>query len=237
MSTFRKVLITLLLTVFTQGCILMRAGTPSSVDVEPTSTLQAVASPEAPLSPSATPLSPPTVAPAATDILPTPQQSVTITAADGNIFIRRGPGMQYNPVGILIKGTSAQVIAQDVLSDWVQINIPGQDTTGWVSIQTPYSKIDGDLSQLPDFTFTEWPAPAYIKNCTEHDMFITPGNTYLPSLYMNAQYLNEVQVDPGTYVAYDMFYPEEPEAQTLEIHEGMTGYITINGVGEGHKCP
>ncbi|MBK8429753.1 MAG: SH3 domain-containing protein, partial [Lewinellaceae bacterium] len=151
----------------------MRAGTPPSVDAELTATLQATASPEAPPSPSATPLSPPTVAPTATDILPTPQQSVTITAVDGNIFIRRGPGMQYNPVGILIKGTSAQVIAQDVLSDWVQINIPGQDTTGWVSIQTPYSKIDGDLNQLPDFTFTEWPAPAYIKNCTEHDMFIT----------------------------------------------------------------
>ena len=237
MSIFRKVLITLLLIVFTQGCVLMRAGTPPSVDAEPTSNLQATASSEASPSPTATPLSPLTVVPTATDILPTPQQSVTITAVDGNIFIRRGPGMQYNPVGILIKGTSAQVIAQDVLSDWVQINIPGQDTTGWVSIQTPYSKIDGDLSQLPDFTFTEWPAPAYIKNCTEHDMFITPGNTYLPSLYMNAQYLNEVQVDPGTYVAYDMFYPEEPEAQTLEIHEGMTGYITINGVGEGHKCP
>jgi hypothetical protein len=119
----------------------------------------------------------------------------------------------------------------------VQINVPDLDTTGWVYLHTPYSKIDGDLSKLPNFTFTEWPEPAYIKNCTEHDMFIIPGNIYLPSLYTNAKYLNEVQVNPGTYITYDMFYSDEPEAQTLAVSEGMTGYITVNGHGEGHKCP
>ncbi len=232
-------MISLLLIVFVQGCILMGGARQRVSQAEPTLDFQATNSSldtPAPSS-SATPLSPPTVAPTATVILPTPLPSVTITAVDGNIYIRRGPGLPYNPIGVLAKGVSAQVIAQDVLSKWVQIHIPDLDTTGWVSIQTPYSKIDGDLSQIPDFTFTEWPAPAYIKNCTEHDMFITPGNTYLPSLYTNAKYLNEYQVDPGTYIAYDMYYPDEPEAQVLEVREGVTVYITINGRGEGHKCP
>ncbi len=238
MSTSRKVLISLLLIVFTQGCLFVKpqtveSGQQTSDGEQPTETVNDQPS----TVPTAAPLSPPTIVPTATVVFPTPLPSVTITAVDGNIYIRRGPGLPYNPIGVLRKGASAQVIAQDVLSDWVQINIPDLDTTGWVSLQTPYSKIDGDLSQLPNFTFTEWPEPAYIKNCTEHDMFITPGNIYLPSLYTNAKYLNEVQVDPGTYITYDMFYPDEPEAQTLDVREGVTAYITINGRGEGHKCP
>lgn len=239
MSTFRKVLIALLLIVFTQGCILTGRNRPSVNEImEPTSTSQTdVVSQNTSIPLTATPLPPPTVAPTATVILPTPLPSVTITAVNGNIFIRRGPGMPYNPIGFLRNGVSAQVIAVDVLSNWAQINVPDMDTTGWIYLHTPYSKIDGDISQLPDFTFTEWPAPAYLKNCTEHDMYIMPGNIYLYSLYTNAKYKNEVQVDPGTYIAYDLFYPEEPEAQTLDVFEGMTGYITINGSGEGHKCP
>lgn len=240
MSTFRKVLIALLLIAFTQGCILTGgSGLPTGDVVEPTSQANVV-SLNTPIPSTATPLPLPTVAPTATVILPTPLPplpSITITAIDGNLFIRRGPGMPYNPIGFLRKGVSAQVIAVDVLSNWAQINVPDMDTTGWVYLHTPYSKIDGDLSQLPDFTFTEWPAPAYIKNCTEHDMYIMPGDIYLYSLYTNAKYKNEVQVDPGTYVAYDMFYPDEPEAQTVDVFEGTTGYITINGSGEGHKCP
>lgn len=233
MSVFRKIISPILfLALFAQGCQL---NSQTIDDVQQTAT--AIVSTATPI-PTNTPLPPPTIAPTSTVILPTPIPSVTITATDGNIYIRRGPGLPYNPIGILQKGTSAQVIAQDVLSDWVQINIPDMDgATGWVSLQTPYSSLEGDLTQLPNFTFTEWPAPAYIKNCTEHDMYISPGDIYLYSLYTNAKYLNEVQVDPGTYIAYDMFYPEEPEAQTLEVREGVTAYITINGVGEGHKCP
>ncbi len=233
MSVFRKIASILLLAILLQGCLFR----PQTVDrgqqpvdnVLPTATVD---SPQSTIQDS-TPLPPPTIAPTATVILP----SVTITAATGNIFIRRGPGLPYNPIGVLRKGTSAQIIAQDVLSDWVQINIPDSDATGWVSIQTIYSKIDGDLGQLPDFTFTDWPLPAYIKNCTEHDMFIAPGDIYLPSLYTNAQYKNEVQVNPGSYVAYDLFVPGEPEAQEIEIREGVTAYITINGLGVEHKCP
>lgn len=237
MSVFRKITSILLLAFLLQGC-LFRPQTvdsrPQTVDTEsPTATVES----SSPTVQTPTLLASPTIAPTATVILPTPLPSVTITAATGNIFIRRGPGLPYNPIGVLRKGASAEVIAQDVLSDWVQINIPDSDATGWVSIQTMYSKVDGDLSQLPDFTFTDWPLPAYIKNCTEHDMFIAPGEIYLPSLYTNAQYKNEVQVNPGTYVAYDLFVPGEPEAQEIEIREGVTAYITINGLGVEHKCP
>ncbi|MBI3150867.1 MAG: SH3 domain-containing protein [Chloroflexi bacterium] len=237
MPAFRKINSILLIAVFLQGCIFRPQITNDRQQTVDVGQQTATVSGPSPTVQTSTPLPSPTIAPTATVILPTPLPSVTITAATGNIFIRRGPGLEYNPIGVLKKGMSARIIAQDVLSDWVQINIPDSDKTGWVSVQTMFSKVDGDLSQLPDFTFTEWPVPAYIKNCTEHDMFIAPGDIYLPSLYTNSQYLNEVQVNPGTYIAYDLFVPGEPEAQRFEIREGTQAYITINGLGERHKCP
>ncbi len=233
MSTFRQSLFLLLIAVFTQGCV--RAGLDAPLvatagDVEPTQT-------EALALATATPLPSPTIVPTLTEIIPTPLSKIRITAVKGNLFIRRGPGLEYNAIGVLYKDTSTEAIARDVLSNWAQVLIPNSEKTGWVSIQTEHSKIEGDLNNVPDFTFTDWPVPAYIKNCTEHDMFITPGDIYLPNLYSNAEYKNEVQVNPGSYTAFDMIVPGEPVAQKFELSEGMEAYITLNGLGEKHKCP
>ena len=251
MSKFRKALILLTIAVVTQGCMRARLDVltiPTARDIEPTQTDSLDRTTSTPLA-----STPPTPfdqthkvpvpsregkpAPTATEISATPLTKVTITSVKGNLYIRRGPGLEYNQIGVLLKDTSTEVIAHDVLSNWVQVVIPNSDNTGWVSIQTIYSKTDGDLNKLPDFTFTDWPLPAYIKNCTEHDMFITPGDIYLPNLYTNAQYKNEVQVNPGSYTAFDLFVPGEPEAQKFEIREGVEAYITINGLGVKHKCP
>jgi hypothetical protein len=180
----------------------------------------------------------PTVTSASTSTqIPTPQPAVTITAVGGNLYIRRGPDMAYNRIGVLKKGESAQVIAQDVLSNWVQINIPNSEFTGWVSVMTNFSEISGDLKSLPNFTFTDYPKPAYIKNCTEHVLLVMPGEYYLENLFTNAQYLNEVRVDSGVYSIYDVTLPDEPLIQTVDMQEGETAYITVNGLGVSHKCP
>ena len=168
---------------------------------------------------------------------PEPLPSVRIIAAEGNLYIRRGPGTEYNQVGILKKGESAQVMRRDVLSKWVQVNIPGTEFTGWVSLLTPFTKLEGDLSDIESFTFTDWPLPAYIKNCTEHDLLIGPNELYLYNLYTNGKYLNEVQVDPGRYDIYDLFIDGEPKIQTLDVREGDIIYITVDGSGTEHLCP
>lgn len=232
MSIFRKTLFLLIIAVITQGCLrvgLDAPALPTARDIEPSQTESYAAT--------STPLPLLTVVPAALELSPTPLPKITISAMKGNLYIRRGPGLEYNPIAVLNKDTSAEVIARDVLTNWVQALIPNSDKTGWVSIQTEYSKIDGNLNNLPDFTFTDWPVAAYIKNCTEHDMFITPGDIYLPNLYTNAEYKNEVQVNPGSYTAFDLFVPGEPEAHKFEIREGMNAYITMNGLGVKHKCP
>lgn len=167
----------------------------------------------------------------------TPIPSVRITAVNGNLYIRRGPDTAYDRLGVLKSATSAEVIGQDMLSKWVQIQIPGTEFTGWVSLLTPFSQIEGDLKEVPTFTFTEWPEPAYIKNCTEHDLIILPDELYLYSLWTNGNYLNVVQVDPGVYEIQDVTLPDAPVYDEIDIREGETYYITVNGLDEYHNCP
>ena len=220
------------LLIFLFGCApqtLTEDGGQQTVDLTPSSVfgLSSITS---------TPLSTPTIVPV-TESFSTSQPRVTISAINGNLYIRRGPSTKYSRIGVLSKGTSAEVIGRDVLSKWVQINIPDSNTTGWVSMLTEYSQITGDLSQIPDFTFTDYPIPAYIENCTEHILLVQPGEFYLENLFTNAQYLNEVQLDPGVYTVYDVTLPDEPKLQTIDLQEGETVYITVNGLDESHKCP
>lgn len=227
----------LLVIISTQGCLRARLNTQSEVPTASnTEQVETVSQNEITATPTKVKLTP---SPTATEIIPTATSisKVTITAISGNMYIRRGPGTLYDRVGVLPKGSSAEVIGQDVLSKWVQVNIPDSDKTGWVSIMTEFSRVDGDLSQLPDFTFTEYPLAGYIKNCTEHELYVEPGGYYLYNLFTNADYLNEVQVDPGVYTIYDVSLPDEPQIQTIDVSEGETVYITVNGLGEGHKCP
>ncbi|MFM8876818.1 MAG: SH3 domain-containing protein [Anaerolineae bacterium] len=237
MLNSRKFFSTLLFAIFAVGC--MPVATPPIDEVpatmEPTEEESIVNAQSSTVT--ETPLPTPTLIPASTETASAPLLSVRITAINGNLNIRRGPGTAYDRIGILKSASSANVIGQDVLSKWVQIQIPATEQTGWVSLQTPYSRIDGNLEDIPDFTFTEWPEPAYIKNCTEHDIIILPNEIYLYSLWTNADYLNYVQVDPGVYELQDATLPDAPVYETIDIQEGETFYITVNGLDEYHKCP
>lgn len=236
MNRTRLIAAALGIALLAQGCFFARIRSINngsrSVDATPT-----VDRPSSTATSAPPPTPTATIAPTATEIPPTALPPVHVTAINGNLNIRRGPGTPYDRIGVLKNGTSADVIGRDVLTKWVQINIPDTDHTGWVSLLTPYSGIDGDLSLIPSFTFTEWPEPAYIKNCTEHDLYIMPNGLSLLSLWTNGQYLNEVQVDPGVYDIYDLFVPSEQKIQTVDLREGETVYITVNGLGVKHNCP
>jgi hypothetical protein len=225
----RRIVIVFLVALLVQGCI------PAQTADDQPQTATPVSSP--PPTVTSTPLPTGTPAPIFLEPSPTPQPSVRITAEGGNIFIRRGPGTQYNQIGILYDGMSVQVIAQDVLSRWVQVNVPGSEAMGWVSAQTRFASVQGDLKSLPNFTFTEWFLPAFVVNCTEHDLVLEPGGVDLYNVFTHSQYLNEQQVDPGIYTVHDLYLPGAPEIKKINIKEGMTVYITENGLGESHKCP
>ncbi len=237
MFSSRRIFVFLAILFLVSACFSKRQGFQTRIIEEDLPT-EATSTPLARVQDTPTPILQPTSTIVPTlEALPTSLPRVTITATGGNLFIRRGPGLAYDSVGILDKDSSAKIIGKDVLSRWVQVNIPNSKSTGWISIQTQFSQIDGDLTTIPDFTFEEWPEPAYIKNCTEHDMFVDPEGLYLASLYSNKTGENEVQVNPGEHIIYDLFVQGEPVIETVSVREGSTVYITVNGLGVGHKCP
>jgi hypothetical protein len=225
-----------LLTIFlVLGCA------PTQVaDDQPQTTTQATLPMVNGTSSTVTSTPPPTGTPVPVSVEPSPTpelSAVTLTVTKGQIYIRRGPGLPYNQIGILKEGDSAVVVGQDVLSRWVQIQLTDAGQTGWVSVMTDFTRVDGELASVPNFTFTEWFQPAYIKNCTEHDLLIEPDGLYLYNLYLNPRGLNEVQVNPGVYTIVDLFVEGEPEIETVYLTEGDTAYITVNGLGQSHFCP
>jgi len=231
----QSIYIILLFVILLQACMRVRLNAPPALptarDIETITTDEQVTAPATSTAQIEIPTS------TATKSFPTSTSlpKVTISAIKGNIFIRRGPDTAYNPINVLYKGTSAPVIQRDVLSNWVQIIIPNSNETGWVSIQTDYSKLDGDLKALPEFTPTDWPIPAYLRNCTHHQMYIMPSEIVLPSSLSQPE--NEIWLYPGSYIVYDIDAPGEPEVLQVDIREGITVEILDDGLGEHRKCP
>ena len=230
---YRSVSLVLLLVLLTQGCVQARLNTPSVLptaqNIEPLATEQQVSLP---------PTQTATVEiPIPTKIIPTVASfpKVTINAVKGNIFIRRGPGMAFNPIDVLYKDTSAKVIARDVLSKWVQIKIPNSAKTGWVSIQTQFSQVEGEIKDLPEYTPTEWPVPAYLRNCTYHQMYVLPSEIVLPSYYQFPD--NEIWIYPGSYTVIDTDAPGNPQVAEIVVKEGSDIEIRKDGSGGHRKCP
>ncbi len=161
---------------------------------------------------------------------------ITITAVNGNLFIRRGPDLAYNAVSVLVKGQVVTALGRDVLARWIQIPIPGQpNKTGWVSIQTQYSAVSGDVMTLPEITNIARPIASYFRNCTNHKMLVEPGDTILLSV---SGYPDNIQwINPGIYTVYDYDLPNQPEVLSAELREGLTVDILDDGSGEHRKCP
>jgi hypothetical protein len=95
--------------------------------------------------------------------------------------------------------------------------------------------VQGDLASLPEFTITEWPNAAYLRNCTYHEMYILPGEITLPSYLEYPE--NEITLYPGTFTVYDLDAPDLPEVMKVDIREGSDIEIKIDGLGEKRKCP
>ena len=226
----------LIIPILIQGCLrLGRVSPPALPTAQDIQTISPALQDQATLTPVVASPTPAESTPTDRLLAQTALPKLTITAVKGNIFIRRGPGMAYNPIGVLYKNSSTRVIARDVLSKWVQVIIPDSEKTGWVSIQTEFSKLDGRVESVPDLVTIDWPIPAYLRNCTLHDMYVMPGEITLPSIYGYPD--NEVWLYPGFYTVQDLFVPGEPQVLDFEMREGMQIDIRTDGLGERRKCP
>jgi hypothetical protein len=161
---------------------------------------------------------------------------VIVTAAKGNLFIRRGPDLAFDALSVLMEGQSAKALARDVLSKWLQIRLPDNpQKTGWVSIQSHYSTVSGDVASLQEITPTDWPVLAFLRNCTLHLMQAQPGGILIPSV--NNFQENYAQLNPGVYMIHDLEVDGRPEVMEVEVKEGSEIDIRDDGSGEHRKCP
>jgi hypothetical protein len=231
LKKYRSISLLLLFVLLTQACAQIKADTPTALptarDVEPTSTEVSAAL----LATSTPPIENPT----ATETISASASSVTLNVVKGNLFIRRGPDMAFNPIGVLYKNTSTKVIARDVLSNWVQIEIPNTNKTGWVSTKTQYSQFEGEIKNLPEITPTDWPAAAYLRNCTYHQMYVLPSEIVIPSYLQHPD--NEIWIYPGTYTVVDINVAGDPEVAQITVSEGSDIEILDDGLGGHRKCP
>jgi len=143
--------------------------------------------------------------------------------------------LAFNAVAVLLDGESEPVLARDVLGKWVQIPIPGQSRTGWISIQTKYSIVSGDVMSLAENTPSYWPELAFLRNCTYDQMVVEPSGVVLPSLRNFP--LNDVQINPGIYKIYDTDVDGYPEVMKVEVKEGLAIDVQFDGNGDKRKCP
>lgn len=154
---------------------------------------------------------------------------VSVTASTGNLFIRRGPGSTYNIISGLTKGTTAKAVGRNEKNDWLAIEIPNANgLTGWISMGTMFTTLNGSMQSLNLYPFDE-AKPAYLKNCTLHDMTTKPGQWNLPAKTTQ-------KVNPGEYRILDMSTGQSEVMETV-LKEGNTVSIKVDGNGVSHACP
>jgi len=168
-----------------------------------------------------------------TPITPTPK-TVTVAMQGGNLFVHRGPGLEYNYVGVLYDGDTTIATGRDRISRWIRIELPSQPSVeGWITTETQYARVYGDVSNLP-FVETEPASPAFIRNCTKHEILILPAEVYLLTKY-DTPY-NEERFDVGVYQVYDTDIPGNFRLEDVSLSEGKTVDIRYDGNGDKSKC-
>jgi hypothetical protein len=176
----------------------------------------------------------PTQAPTLGAVASATPAGVKITAATGNLNIRRGPGVAYNALAGLVEGTSATASGRTEDGLWLFIPLPSDATKfGWISTQTGFSQLEGDVLSLPIQPFLP-PVLAYIRNCTFHPMLVKPGDVLLKDQTLSPD--NKKLFNPGEYKIYDQAV-SNTLVKTLKISEGDSVDIGKDGLGNTYTCP
>ena len=166
---------------------------------------------------------------------PTSSTQVQVSAIGGNVFVRRGPSVDYNPIGVLIAGDTALAVGRDRVSRWLNIEISnGEGATGWVSILTEFTNVSGEVDRLPVVPI-EPAIPATIRNCTGHTMWILPAQIQL--LPQGNEPYNEDRLPPGSYRVYDLDVAANTILLEVDLREGLSVDITRDGADDRSKCP
>lgn len=158
---------------------------------------------------------------------------VTLTFG-GALNVRRGPGLAYDTVAAFETGQTVEAQAQDGKGEWLQVEVPNSTGVfGWVYSKAPTVNVSGDPLSLPEASFTD-AVPAYVRNCTSHQISLRPGEIVLEPLAQ--QPANRQQVNPGFYEVVDLTL-NAASVTTLSVTEGSELIVTQDGNGVNYACP
>lgn len=161
-------------------------------------------------------------------------QTVTVTIKGGNLFVRRGPSLDYNHVGVLYDGETVLATGRDRVSRWIRIALLSKpEAEGWITTETGYTLIDGDIPNLP-YIETEPARPAYIRNCTKHELLVMPSEVKLLDKFEKPY--NEERFPVGIYQVYDLENPANKAIEEVSLSEGKKVDIQYDWTGEKSKC-
>jgi hypothetical protein len=159
---------------------------------------------------------------------------VSVRIEGGNLSVRRGPSLDYNYIGVLKNGETVIANGRDRVSRWIRIALPSKpEVDGWITTETKYTLVDGDIGNLP-YIPTEPARPAFIRNCTLHEMWILPADVFLLSIVDKPD--NEERFPVGIYQVYDLENPENKPIEEINLSEGKTVEIRFDWEGERSKC-
>lgn len=122
---------------------------------------------------------------------------VIVKSGQGQVFIRKGPGISYERMGILLEGKEANVISKTVEADWLQISL--DDGSGWVYAELV--NVEGDQSEIP--------CNARFSNC---ELSPTPDN-YESAVKNIGTIIGDSQV-PLHYISTE----KNPNANLREVY-------------------
>jgi uncharacterized protein YgiM (DUF1202 family) len=62
---------------------------------------------------------------------PTGERTVTVTGAQ-YLNVRSGPGVQFSPIGYLMRGQTVSVVGRSTNAEWLQVQLANGET-GWIN--------------------------------------------------------------------------------------------------------
>ena len=148
--------------------------------------------------------------------------------------MRRGPSLDYNYIGVLYDGGTVLATGRDRVSRWIRIALPANPAVeGWITTETRYTLIDGDISNLP-YIETQPARPAFIRNCTKHELLVRPVEVKLLDKFNPPDNIERFQV--GIYQVYDLENPDNKPIEEINLSEGETVDVLYDWTGEKSKC-
>jgi hypothetical protein len=167
-------------------------------------------------------------------VAPSPTSpSVTVTVVNGDLSVRTGPDMSFDAIAKLKDGETVTALSRSIMDGWVQIQIPSQ--TGWISIQTKYSIVSGNVLDLPRNDVVEWNVGSYLNNCTTHQIIVKPGDVIIQPVGDSVG--EPVWFSPGSYSVYDLDVAGQPVVANLRVLEHSEYRIRNDGNGQRWDCP